>query len=82
MEALSCPGCRARDARITELEGSVAELQAQVRDLQARLNSNSSNSSIPPSANPLNAPKPVVIDSSILWESKPSDQLTRLWTLK
>jgi transposase len=35
-------------------------LQAQVRDLQTRLNSNSSNSSIPPSANPLNAPKPVV----------------------
>ena len=60
MQAPACPGCQTRDARITELEGSVAELQAQVRDLQARLNSNSSNSSLPPSANPLNAPKPVV----------------------
>ncbi len=60
MGAAACPGCRDRDARIAELEESVAELQAQVRDLQARLNSNSSNSSLPPSANPLNAPKPVV----------------------
>jgi transposase len=38
----------------------VAELEAIVRDLQARLGINSSNSSVPPSANPLGAPKPVV----------------------
>ncbi|MFI5456543.1 MAG: DUF6444 domain-containing protein [Isosphaerales bacterium] len=38
----------------------VVELEALVRDLQERLNQNSSNSSIPHSANPLGAPKPVV----------------------
>lgn len=38
----------------------VAELEALVRTLQARLGINSSNSSVPPSANPLGAPKSVV----------------------
>jgi len=38
----------------------VAELEALVRDLTARLGINASNSSVPPSANPLDAPKPVV----------------------
>src|SRR5437899_2574139 len=47
-----CPGCR-------ELKRRVAELEALVRDLLARLGNNSSNSSVPPSANPLDAPKPV-----------------------
>jgi transposase len=60
MEAPVCPGCLARDARIAELERRVAELEALVRDLMARLGTNSSNSSVPPSANPLGAPKPVV----------------------
>ena len=55
-----CPGCRQRDRRIAELEGRVADLEATVRDLLARLGQNSSNSSLPPSANPLNAPPPVV----------------------
>jgi transposase len=49
----ACPQC-------TELLKRVAELEALVRGLQERLNQNSSNSSIPPSANPLGAPKPVV----------------------
>jgi transposase len=49
-----------RDARIAELEQRVADLEARVRDLLARLSTNSSNSSTPPSANPLGAPKPVV----------------------
>src|SRR5437588_5039645 len=53
MEPLDCPGCRVRDARIGELEGRIAALEA-------RLGNNSSNSSVPPSANPLGAPKPVV----------------------
>ncbi len=53
MDALTCSGCRARDARIAELEQRVAALEA-------RLGTNSSNSSVPPSANPLDAPKPVV----------------------
>src|ERR1700758_5585228 len=59
MEIPACPGCRERDARIAELERRVAELEALVRDLLSRLGNNSSNSSVPPSANPLGAPKPV-----------------------
>ena len=47
-----CPGCRALTQR-------VAELEAIVRELQARLGTNSGNSSVPPSANPVGAPKPV-----------------------
>src|SRR2546422_5653953 len=53
MDASTCPGCCERDARIAELECRVAELEA-------RLGANSTNSSLPPSANPLGAPKPVV----------------------
>ncbi len=60
MEFPACPGCRERDARIAALERRVAELEALVRDLMARLGNNSSNSGIPPSANPLNAPRPVI----------------------
>src|SRR6185295_15514291 len=51
MDASPCRGCCERDARIAELERRVAELEA-------RLGTNSSNSSLPPSANPLGAPKP------------------------
>jgi transposase len=50
---LTCPGCRERDARIAELERRLAELEA-------RLGTNAANSSLPPSANPPDAPKPVV----------------------
>src|SRR3954452_25422239 len=52
MGASTCPGCCERDARIAELERRVAELEA-------RLGTNASNSSLPPSANPPGAPKPV-----------------------
>ncbi len=55
-----CSGCRERDTRIAALERRVAELETLVRDLTARLGNNASNSSVPPSANPLGAPKPVV----------------------
>jgi transposase len=48
----SCPGCR-------ELERRVQELEAQVRELLAKLKTNATNSSTPPSANPLAADKPV-----------------------
>jgi len=51
-----CSGCRTRDARIAELEGQLAELQRRVAELEARLGTNSTNSSVPPSANPLGAP--------------------------
>lgn len=60
MEVPACPGCRERDARIVALERRVAELEALVRELLARLGNNASNSGMPPSANPLGAPKPVV----------------------
>src|SRR5580704_14228139 len=55
----ACPGCRERDARIARLEEQVAALPARTRDLEERLGRNSSNSSIPPSANPPQAPPPV-----------------------
>src|SRR5882672_3926999 len=59
-----CPGCRDRDAVIADLQRQVADLVARVRDLEARLGSNASNSSLPPSANPPQAPKPVVKKAS------------------
>src|SRR5207244_4245189 len=59
-EPLQCPGCQQRDAVIAELLRRVAELEATVRDLQGRLGVNAANSSLPPSANPPDAPKPVV----------------------
>src|SRR3954451_22282801 len=59
MDVPTCKGCRQRDARLVKLEAEVAELRPLVRELQARLGQNSSNSSIPPSANPPQAPPPV-----------------------
>jgi transposase len=58
MSEPSCPGCRDRDALNAKLVERVEQLEAKVRDLEARLNQNSSNSSLPPSANPLHANKP------------------------
>ena len=52
MDEVACPGCLTHQARIAELERRIAQLEA-------RLGTNSSNSSLPPSANPLDAPKPV-----------------------
>lgn len=49
----TCPRC-------LELLHRIAELEQQVRDLKALSGQNSTNSSVPPSANPSNAPKPVV----------------------
>lgn len=56
MDAPSCQGCRERDQRIDQLERRVAELEAKLARLLGR---NSSNSSMPPSANPPGAPPPV-----------------------
>jgi transposase len=53
MDGSACPGCKERDARIAELERRLALLEA-------RLNTNSGNSSTPPSANPLGAKPPVI----------------------
>jgi transposase len=52
MDAPQCPGCSERDARI-------AELERRLSAVEARLKTNSSNSSTPPSANPLGAKPPV-----------------------
>lgn len=51
MDAPECSGCRERDARIADLERRLAALEA-------RLGMNSSNSSLPPSADPLDAKSP------------------------
>jgi hypothetical protein len=54
----TCSGCCARDTRIAELETQLAEVQRRLAEVEARLRTTSSNSSLPPSANPLDAPKP------------------------
>ncbi len=53
MKRRDCPGCRL-------LRKRVAELEAQLRELQQLLGRHAANSSLPPSANPPQAPKPVV----------------------
>ena len=60
MVQLRCPGCQERDEHIVTLERRIAELEANVRDLTMRLGTNATNSGTPPSANPLDAPKPVI----------------------
>lgn len=66
MDVPQCPGCAQRDVwiaqrdlRIAELESKLAALEKRLADLEARFRTNSSNSSTPPSANPLGAPVPV-----------------------
>jgi transposase len=58
MSEPSCPGCRQRDATIAGLLARLGQLEQRVRELEARLGQNSSNSSLPPSADPPDAPKP------------------------
>jgi transposase len=67
MALVTCPGCLERDERIRALEQRAADLEQRVRDLEAqlrealaRLGTNATNASVPPSANPPQAPKPVV----------------------
>lgn len=52
-----CPGCRERDRRIKQLEQQLSALQAENQKLGERVRRNSSNSSMPPSSNPPDAPK-------------------------
>src|ERR1700676_162615 len=59
MAAISCPHCAELRGRVAELEEIVRRQQAAIHELTAKLGQNSSNSSIPPSANPLHAPQPV-----------------------
>src|SRR4051794_21487636 len=60
MAEASCPGCTERDAVIVALLGRVATVEARVRELEGQSGKNATNSSVPPSANPPAAPKPVV----------------------
>jgi transposase len=67
MALVTCPGCLKRDERVraleqraADLEQRVGDLEAQLREALARLGANATNSSVPPSANPPQAPKPVV----------------------
>lgn len=55
-----CPGCKERDERIAALERRLAEALKRIAALEERLKTNSSNSSLPPSANPLGQRPPVV----------------------
>jgi transposase len=62
-EAPTTPGCPECQRLARELDVAlrrIAELEALVQELRLRLDRNASNSSIPPSANPPGAPKPVV----------------------
>lgn len=62
-EAPATPGCPECARLRRELDAAlqrIAELEALVHELRLRLDRNASNSSIPPSANPPGAPKPVV----------------------
>lgn len=60
MSESTCAGCLERDALIAEMRRQIESLQRRVAELEARLGQNSSNSSVPPSANPPSARPPVV----------------------
>src|SRR5450755_2732734 len=55
-----CVECARLRRELDAALARIAVLEAQVRELLAQIQRNSSNSSTPPSANPLGAPKPVV----------------------
>jgi transposase len=55
-----CQECLRWRRQLDAALARIVVLEAQVKELLAQLQRNSSNSSTPPSANPLNAPKPVV----------------------
>jgi transposase len=59
MKGIECQGCRERDALIQQLRQELQALRDEVRQLRELVNRNASNSSLPPSANPVNAPRPV-----------------------
>ena len=53
-----CPGCLTLRRELDVALARIVALEANVQALALQLGRNSSNSSTPPSANPLNAPKP------------------------
>ena len=69
---ISCPECGKLRAALDQTQAAldqtreqIARLQAELHELRCQLNRNSSNSSTPPSADPLGAPKPVVKSPSL-----------------
>ncbi|HEY7152704.1 MAG TPA: IS66 family transposase [Gemmataceae bacterium] len=64
MKDVECQGCRERDALIQQLRQELHALREEVRQLKELVGRNASNSSLPPSANPSNAAKPVVKEPS------------------
>ena len=58
-ESKECPGCVRLRRELDAALARIAVLEAQVKELLLLLHRNSSNSSTPPSAQPLDAPKPV-----------------------
>src|SRR5579872_5716739 len=60
MKERRCQGCLRLQAQLQAVLVELEALRAKVADLEARLGQNSSNSSLPPSANPPAAPPPVV----------------------
>lgn len=64
MKDVECQGCRERDALIHELRRELHALRDEVRQLRELVARNASNSSLPPSANPIDAAKPVVKEPS------------------
>lgn len=52
-----CPGCQERDAIIQKLRRRLRTCEQRLRQQRERNGRNSTNSSIPPSSNPLDAPK-------------------------
>src|SRR5262245_52410627 len=54
MSETTCPGCPDRETLLARIE----LLEQRIRDLETRLGQNSSNSSMPPSQNPLHANSP------------------------
>jgi transposase len=55
-----CPECQRLRRELDAALQRIVELEALVQELRLRLDQNASHSSIPPSANPPGAPKPVV----------------------
>jgi len=60
MRPVSCPGCGERDQVIAGLQQRIADLEGRLRGLEEQARRNATNSALPPSANPPQAPKPVV----------------------
>ena len=60
----SCPECGKLRVALEQAQQEIARLQAELHELRCQLNRNSSNSSVPPSADPPGAPKPVVKTAS------------------